>query len=187
MHSTSASLLDRLRSPDNANAWERFVELYTPFLYYWANRVGLRGELATDLVQDVFAVLLTKMPQFEYDGTRRFRSWLRTVTLNKWRETRRRSARQSRAGEKIDLDELPAAGEEDLWDVEYRQHVTRRALELIQTDFEPSSWKACWEVIVAGRSASDVAAELGLSVGAVYAAKFRILARLREELADLLD
>lgn len=186
MHTTSASLLDKLRLPENASAWERFVELYTPFLYYWANRVGLRGNEATDLVQDVFVILLTKLPEFEYDDTRNFRAWLRTVTLNKWRETRRRSARLAANG--IDLDDLPdPSSDDDEWASEYRQHLTRRAIELMQTDFEPASWKACWKVIVEARPAAEVASELGLSVGAVYAAKFRILARLREELAGLLD
>lgn len=188
MHTTPVSLLDKLRETDNARAWERFVELYTPFLYYWARRVGLHGEEATDLVQDVFAVLLTKLPSFRYDGTRSFRSWLRTVTLNKWREARRRAARHSLLGGGSELDDLAAPEQdEDPWDAEYRQHVTHRAIELMQTDFEPSSWKACWEVVVAGRPAAAVAAELGLSVGAVYAAKFRVMARLREEFADLLD
>jgi len=187
MHTTPASLLDQLRGPDNAAAWERFVELYTPFLYYWARRIGLRGDEAADLVQDVFAVLLTKLADFRYDGRRSFRSWLRTVTLNKWREARRRAARQVAGDAAVDLESVAAPDDDAAWEVEYRQHVTRRAVELMRTDFEPTTWRACWEVVVEGRPAAEVAAELGLSAGAVYAAKFRVLARLREELADLLD
>ena len=57
----------------------------------------------------------------------------------------------------------------------------------MQTDFQPATWKACWETVVAGRHAADVAAELGLSENAVYLAKARVLRRLREELAELLD
>jgi RNA polymerase sigma-70 factor (ECF subfamily) len=73
------------------------------------------------------------------------------------------------------------------WEEEYRQHLVGRALQLMQADFQPTTWKACWELVVAGKPAPRVAAELGITTGAVYAAKFRVLSRLREELRDLMD
>ena len=76
---------------------------------------------------------------------------------------------------------------ETFWEIEYRQHLVGRALELMQSEFEPATWRACWEVVVAERSASAVAAELGISVDSVYAAKSRVLRRLRKELEGLLD
>ena len=91
MDSTPVSLLERLRRPAEQAAWERFVRLYTPLLCQWARRLGLRGADAADLVQDVFVVLVQKLPEFRYDPRRRFRGWLWTVTLNKWRERRRRA------------------------------------------------------------------------------------------------
>ena len=66
------------------------------------------------------------------------------------------------------------------------KYLVRRALELMKADF-PDSWQACWEVVVENRSPAEVAAQLGISVGAVNAAKFRVLTRLREELARLTD
>jgi RNA polymerase sigma-70 factor (ECF subfamily) len=54
-------------------------------------------------------------------------------------------------------------------------------------EFQPVTWKACWEFVVCDRKADDVASELGVSVNAVYLAKSRVLRRLREELAGLLD
>jgi RNA polymerase sigma-70 factor, ECF subfamily len=89
MSDTPASLLERLRDPKADEAWGRFVELYSPLLLYWARRVGLREPDASDLVQEVFVVLLRKLPEFQYDARKGFRSWLRTVTLNRWREIRR--------------------------------------------------------------------------------------------------
>ena len=73
------------------------------------------------------------------------------------------------------------------WEAEYRQHLTNRALRLMQADFQPATWQAFWEQVVVGRPAADVAAELGLTPGAVYAARFRVLDRLRRELAGMLD
>jgi RNA polymerase sigma-70 factor (ECF subfamily) len=60
----------------------------------------------------------------------------------------------------------------------------RRALELIQAEFEPRTWKAFWEAAVEDRPAKDVAGELSMSPGAVRVAKSRVLQRLREELGD---
>ena len=184
MHTTSASLLQRLRQPGEQEAWDRFVKLYTPLLYHWARRAGLHEPDAADLVQDVFVALLRKLPEFTYDPQRSFRSWLRTVTLNHWRNRCRQRVPAETAG----LDEVAAPdGLEAFEEAEYRRHLVGRALELMQTDFQPTTWKAFWEFVVNGRSAAEVAAELGLAEGAVRAAKFRVLGRLRQELDGLLD
>jgi RNA polymerase sigma-70 factor (ECF subfamily) len=184
---TPASLLERLRQPAQHDAWPRFVELYTPLLYSWARRAGLQEADAADLVQDVFALLVHKLPEFSYDQHKSFRGWLRTVTLNKWREIQRRGQHQPLA-KGANLAALPADDEaEALWEDEHRRHLVGRALEIMRGDFKPATWQACWQVVVEGRSAAEVAAELGLTIGAVHAARFRVLARLRHELQGLLD
>lgn len=184
---TPISLLERLRRTGEPEAWARLAGLYTPLLYYWARRMGLQETDAADLVQDVFTILLQKLPDFDYDRDRSFRGWLRQITLNKWREKQRRLGiqREVGAGPLAELgDADPAASQ---WEAEFREQVMHRALEVMQGDFQESTWRACWEIVVSGRSAAEVAAELGLSVGAVRAAKFRVLARLRQEFDGLLD
>jgi RNA polymerase sigma-70 factor, ECF subfamily len=63
--------------------------------------------------------------------------------------------------------------------------VSHRAIELVRAEFEPRTWQAWWKTAVEGRSAADVAAEMGMSLAAVYKAKSRVLLRLRQELAGL--
>jgi RNA polymerase sigma-70 factor (ECF subfamily) len=183
---TPASLLERLRQPAQENAWARFVELYTPLLYGWARRSGCPEADAGDLVQEVLTLLVRKLPEFSYDHNRSFRAWLRTVAHNCWNNLGRRP-RLPRAAGVADMDGLPAPEETDpFWESEYRQQLVARALSLMQADFEPTTWKACWEYVVAGRPVADVARELGIRPGTVYAAKSRVLSRLRQELAGLL-
>ena len=97
MDSTSVSLLRRLREPDHDAAWQRFVDLYAPLIFHWAKNRGLNPTDAADLVQEVLVTLVAKLPEFEYDPTKRFRGWLRTVTRGQrcqtpcvaWRDVRR--------------------------------------------------------------------------------------------------
>jgi RNA polymerase sigma-70 factor (ECF subfamily) len=187
MNTTPVSLLVRLRQPDSGAAWQRLVELYTPLLFYWARRLGLQDADAADLVQEVFAQLLGQLGSFEPRPGKRFRGWLWTVTANKHRErARRRAARPETVS--ADLDETPAPGGGDTTDdAEYQRYLVDRAMQLMQAEFEPATWRACWEFVVNGRPAAAVAAELGLSANAVYLAKSRVLRRLREELDGLLD
>jgi RNA polymerase sigma-70 factor (ECF subfamily) len=187
MDPTSVTLLDRLRRPGQPDAWARFVELYTPLLLHWAGRLGLQPHDAADLVQEVFVALVQKLPAFSYDRRRTFRGWLRTLALNKWRD-RRRKKELPRAAGPCDPAEQAAPDEaEALWEGEHRRYLLRRALEVMQTDFKPTTWKACWETVVAGRPAAEVAGELGLTENAVYVARSKVLRRLRQELAGLLD
>jgi RNA polymerase sigma-70 factor (ECF subfamily) len=186
MHTTPVSLLEQLRRPGEQAAWARFVRLYTPLLCLWARRLGLQGADAADLLQDVFVVLVEKLPEFRYDPHKRFRGWLWTITANKCRARRRRPEALVRADDRA-LDGLPSPDEDPAGEAEYRQYVMRRALQLMQTDFQPATWRAFRECVVEDRPAGEVAAELGLTLEAVYAAKSRVLRRLREQLDGLLD
>lgn len=188
MQTTPASLLERLRGPGDPEAWDRFVSLYTPLIFSWGRRAGLQDEDAADLVQEVFVILVQTLPKFAYDQHQSFRAWLRTVTLNKWRDGRKRSGRQIQAADAAPLAGLATTNDvETFWETEYRQHLARNALRVMQADFQPTTWKAFWEHVVAERTAPDVAAKLGISIGAVYAAKIRVLDRLREELSGMLE
>jgi RNA polymerase sigma-70 factor (ECF subfamily) len=171
MNTTSVSLLDRLRQPSDPAAWERFVRLYTPLLCHWARRIGLPTQDIADLVLEVFAVSVRKLPEFRYDSRQRFRGWLWTVTVNKARERRRRSMTERQAG-KGELSRLAEADPvEEFDEAEYQHYITRQAAQLIQTEFQPSTWKAFWEFVVADRPAAEVGRELGITENAVYLAK----------------
>jgi RNA polymerase sigma-70 factor, ECF subfamily len=187
MDKTPASLLERLRRSDEG-AWPRFVELYTPLLYFWSCRMGLQADDAADLVQDVFVVLLQKLPEFSYDKNKSFRAWLRTVTINRWRDNLRRKAAALRGADAAGLETvaIPDAAEA-LWEQEYREHLVSRAAEVMRAEFQPATWQAFWGLVVEGRSGAEVAAALGLSIEAVYAAKSRVLRRLRRELDGMLE
>ena len=50
---TRASLLVRLRDPQDGTAWAEFVDLYAPLVYAYARKQGLQDADAADLSQDV--------------------------------------------------------------------------------------------------------------------------------------
>lgn len=188
MNTTSPTLLDRLRQPKERAAWERFVHLYTPLLCRWAKQLGLQDSDVHDLVQDVFAILVQKLPEFRYDQDRTFRGWLQAVVRNRWRETRRRRVAVPMDAQAGQFSELPCPEDSGIFgETEYRRELLRRALELIERDFQPATWQAWREFVVADRPAADVARELNMSPHAVYLAKSRVLRRLREELEGFLD
>jgi RNA polymerase sigma-70 factor (ECF subfamily) len=189
MTKTPTSLLERLREPFEPKAWERFVSLYTPLIFTWGRQVGLQEQDAADLVQDVFVKLVQVLPTFIYDSHKGgFRRWLRTVTLNTWRDHRKRRSDRPLPGNEAALTQVAAPNErEAFWETEFRLHLVNRAMALMQADFQPSTWKAFWEQVVVGRPAKEVAAELKMSTGAAYAAKFRVVDRLRQDLAGMLQ
>jgi RNA polymerase sigma-70 factor (ECF subfamily) len=181
------SLLERLRRPEDEASWQCFVDLYTPLLCHWARHLGAAEQDVADFVQDVFVLLVRKLPQFRYDPQKRFRGWLWTVTLNKWREHCRRSVPVASADAGV-LDEVavpaPAPGLEA---AEYNRYLTLRALEVMRTKFQPATWQAFWQCVALGRPAAAVARELGTTENAIYIGNGRILRCLRKELEGLLD
>jgi RNA polymerase sigma factor (sigma-70 family) len=186
MHTTSASLLARVKQLGDAEAWARFVRLYSPVLYGWACHMGLRHDDAVDLVQDVFAVLVQKLPEFDYDSHRRFRGWLWTVTKRRWVERRRRA--RLPLDPHRDPDDVPAASDQvsALDEKEFREHLIRHIVPTLKGHFHDTTWRAFWGHVVEGRPVAEVAAEVGVSVASVYKAKLRVSALLNKELGDLM-
>jgi RNA polymerase sigma factor (sigma-70 family) len=192
MNTTSVSLMDRLRRTDNAAAWQRLVDIYQPWLRGWLCAQILQPADVDDLVQDVLAILLRELPDFQHNGRKgAFRAWLRGTLLNRLRDFRRQKPFRSFAdpdGAEWPLDQL-ADDHSELsrqWDREHDQNVVNRLLLLIAADFEARTWQAFRAFVMEGRPAADVAADLGMSVGAVWSAKSHVLKRLRQEATDLL-
>ncbi|MCA9048499.1 MAG: sigma-70 family RNA polymerase sigma factor [Planctomycetaceae bacterium] len=189
MNTTSITLLDRLTRGSDSDAWGRFVDLYTPLLLAWCRRLGMSDADSADLLQSVFVTLYQKLPDFRYDRGGSFRAWLRTVMLNTWRNQVRRRRLEGRQQEgSIDPEKIPDTDPRIRLDEdEYRSYLVRRALTLMQQQFEVTTWQACWEFVVNDRPAADVAEELGISVNSVYLAKSRVLRCLRAELQQFFD
>jgi RNA polymerase sigma-70 factor (ECF subfamily) len=191
---TSASLLQRLREQPDGDAWHRLVHLYTPLLRQWLGRYGLQPSDVDDLTQEVLAVVVRELPQFRHnERTGAFRRWLRTILVHRLRGFWR--ARQSRPvatgdsdlGRLLEQLEDPASGLSRLWDQEHDRHVMARLLEQIEPEVTPTTWQAFRRVVLDGMDEEAVAAELGLSVNAVFIAKSRVLARLRRVARGLID
>jgi RNA polymerase sigma-70 factor (ECF subfamily) len=185
--------LERLRSGPTDQDWRRFVDLYQPLFWDWLRRLEVPTFDGEDLVQDVFAVLLRELPQFRYDPTAgSFRGWLRTILANRVRDYRRKRGQQPRQAGRDFQDELeqladPQSPLSSVWDREHDQKVLHRLLNQIRPEFEEMTWRAFQRYVLDAVPVADVAAELSLSVGAVYIAKSRIQRRLREEARELID
>jgi RNA polymerase sigma-70 factor, ECF subfamily len=184
MHTTPPSLLERLRYPAGEDAWNQFVALYTPLLCMWARRLGETGADVDDVVQDVFAILVKKLPEFQYNPQQRFRGWLWTVLVNKVRAGRRQRVAVVPLDPHADVTD--SHGSEEAEEAEYRQYLVQRTLELIHGEFQPTTWQA-FQALALGEEPAAVAVKVGLSVPSVYAAKSRVLRRLRQELEGMLD
>jgi RNA polymerase sigma-70 factor, ECF subfamily len=184
---TSLSLLEQLREPDAAAAWERLVSLYTSLLHTWFHNAGLQPADRDDLTQRVLEVMLHQMPDFEHSGrVGAFRAWLRGIAANLLREFWRR---RPVPGSGSVLDQLvdPRSGLSQVWEKQHDQHILHRLLVFVQPEFPPSTWHMFRRLALDGLPAREVAAELGATVNAVLIAKSRVLARLRQEASGLID
>jgi RNA polymerase sigma factor (sigma-70 family) len=184
---TRASLLVQIRDGANHAAWQEFVNLYGPVVYGFARKRGLQDADAADVMQDVLRSVSGAIGRLEYDrnqGT--FRGWLFTITRNKVLNfLAARRVRPQGSGDTTTnrlLDSHPH-GEDgaDVWETEYQRRLAALAMERVRHEFQENTWRAFWLTAVEGLAAADVAKQVGISAGAIYVAKSRVLARLKEE------
>jgi RNA polymerase sigma factor (sigma-70 family) len=189
---TSASLLIRIRDRGDHAAWTRFVEVYQPLLHGFARKHGLQEADAADLAQEVLRAVARSVGRLDYDPRRgSFRGWLFTVVRNQLRDFRDRKRRQvagsGASGVRQLLNEQAAPPErpEEEWDREYERRLFTWAAEQVRPTVQESTWQAFRRTAVEGQSGQEVARALGMTVAAVYLAKSRVMARLKEEIRQL--
>jgi len=186
---TRASLLVRLRDGDDADAWQEFVHLYAPVIYGFARKRGLQDADSADLMQDVLRSVSSAAHRLEYDPARgTFRGWLFTVTRNKvfnFLESRSRRVQGSGDSRVQQRLEQHAGSDGSLsadWEADYQRAMAAQAMEHVKSEFQAATWEAFVQTALEGRTPAQVAARVGLSVGAIYVAKSRVIARLRQEI-----
>src|SRR5437016_3679036 len=93
---TRASLIVRLRDPQDVGAWREFIDLYAPLVYGYARKQGLQDADAADLSQEVLGAVIASIHRLDYDPDRgAFRNWLFTIVrrkLARWRIAEGRQA-----------------------------------------------------------------------------------------------
>ena len=188
--STSSSLVRQVVRGD-AQAWERFANLYVPLVYAWAKNSGLQASDALDVCQNVFMSVVRGLPAFRSDEPgQSLRGWLRTITRNAVIDLHRKQGRQPTLLDDAALISDPLGAEatdEESLPASERSLLVARAAEIVQRELDPTTWDMFWQLSIEGRTAKEIAATSGLSIWAVYKARMRVLARFQELLADYLQ
>src|SRR5262245_13541308 len=189
---TRPSLLVRLRDTRDSQAWRQFVELYAPVVYGYVRRRGLQDADAADLTQEVLRAVARAAGRFDYDPKRgSFRGWLFTIVHRKLHTFHASPQRRERgSGDAAVHDRLEehavTPSDENQWNEQFERHVLGRAIGVVRPSCAEAAWQACWRTAMLGDKARDVARSLGMSVAAVYMAKSRVLALLKQRVQELL-
>jgi RNA polymerase sigma-70 factor (ECF subfamily) len=181
-------LIARLSDPEDAEAWNEFVQIYLPLLYRMARRKGLQHADAEELGQEVLLAVARAVHRWQPDAERgRFRDWLsriaRNMIINFLTRPRHRVTGTGNSEVLRMLHEHAAAdGEETvLFDLEHRREVFLWAAARVREFVTPTTWQAFWQTSVEARPIAAVAQSLGMSIGSVYIARSRVMSRLRED------
>jgi len=189
--STRVSLLVRIRDPQDRIAWGEFVGLYAPLIHRYGAHRGLQDADAADLAQEVLRCVARSATTFEYDPARgSFRGWLLTLTRNELRKLAGRQAGAPRGagGSEVQLilEQHPdTSTDEEYWDREYRWSLFQWAAERVRVEFRDATWQAFWQTAVLDKDVGEVAKELAITSGAVYIARSRVTARIRQEIQGI--
>jgi RNA polymerase sigma-70 factor (ECF subfamily) len=190
--STNSSLLRRARDRQ-PEAWRQLVELYGPLVYGWCRAARLQPADAADVVQEVFAALTRSLTTFKPQETGSFRAWLRAITGHKTSDHLRRGRQHAHnlalaGGNTALFRDLPSADDPlpaESAPVQEQAVLVHAALEILRGEIRAQTWQAFWRTTIDDQSPADVAADLGMRLGAVYQAKSRTVIRLREIMAEL--
>lgn len=193
---TRESLIVQIKDPSNRDAWGKFVDLYRPVIHRIALARGLQDADAQDLTQHVLMAVAASIGRWEKSTeSTRFRHWLRRVTRNAiLNAISRRPPDQATGTSSYQniVTEIPERADhalddetDSLIELEYRRELYLRAAAFVRADVDPITWQAFERTVIDGLSNAQAAQELGRSIGTIYAARSRVMKRLRNAIAEI--
>jgi len=189
---TRISLIVKLRDPTDEAAWREFLAIYEPLIFRLARRKGLQDADAHDLCQEVFRAVAGAIDRWD-PSLCGFRRWLYRIARNLLVNFLTRPCHQRLGSGSTSVQLLlesqlaPEPSAAALFEAEYRMRLFLWASDEVKEEFTPTTFRAFWQTAVEARAAAAVAAELGLSVGAVYIARSRVLARIKKRIERVND
>jgi RNA polymerase sigma-70 factor (ECF subfamily) len=181
---TQATLLERLRQAADPVAWDEFYGRYWRLIHATARRRGCSDHTAEEVVQEAMLAVFNHRDAFTYDPARgRFRDWLGTVVRNL--VARRRRAANDRIRPLADDAALAAAVDpadqpDEAWDRDFDRATLASLLDVVRHEVTGPTYQAFELAVLHEMPGHEVARITGLSRNAVYLARRRVLARLRE-------
>ena len=155
-------------------------------------KYGLQEADAADVTQEVLRLVARAVKDLDYDPRRgSFRGWLYTVVRNQVRKSLGRTPNHHQGTGGTEAQRLleqqlsPEADSTVEWEAECERRLFVYAASQVRGDFQEATWQAFWLTGVDGKAAQEVAAQLGMTVAAVYLAKSRVMTRLKEQIGLL--
>lgn len=187
---TNQSLISRVKDLGDGAAWAEFLEIYQPVVFRMARRRGLQDADAQDVMQQVFLSISRSIEGWvPGDLKPPFRAWLTTIARNAITKALSRRPRDAATDSTpmVDLLEAQPDLEETTAEIlaEARKELVHWAAEQIRTEFSEATWKMFWQTAIEGVPIADVAKSTGRSAGAIYVARHRVMARLKEKVREV--
>lgn len=184
---TRATLLAGVQASENSEAWEEFLLTYRPVIYRMARRRGMQDADAQDVVQNILVRVSKALPEYSQEQGTRFRHWLRRVSRNAILSALARSPRDIATGGSVAqdvLNEQPEVDPDTDQELarEHRREQFHRAAAVVRADVNAETWHAFELTVVQGQSCDAAADAIGRTIGTVYAARSRVMKRLRDQI-----
>jgi len=183
---TRSSLLERVRDLDDDAGWEEFNRLYRPLLMKYAQRRGLKGDEAEEIAQQCLEVIVTRIREFQ--RRKSFRGWLRQMAENKIKHHLGRKHAVEQPGMQAAL----AAKDRDLtpaqiWEQQWNRTHLLYCVASLRNDFAPHTLQAFELYVLHGMPVEQISQALGMSRNQIYVAKSRVIRRIKDRFADMLE
>lgn len=193
---TRTSLLRRLKDWSDEVSWEDFFNTYWRLIYSTACKAGLTEAEAQDVVQETVITVAKKIKDFDVGAQHgSFKAWLLHIT--RWRiadQFRKRSPAPAcepatePSGHTATTDRIvdPSSVNLELgWDQDWEQHLFDAAMEKVQHQVDPLRFQMFHLHMIRQWPAPKVAQKLGVKLGKVYFAKYRISRLIKQEVKRL--
>jgi RNA polymerase sigma-70 factor (ECF subfamily) len=188
---TSPTLLGQLRvNPTDESAWRKFVELYGGHIAAWCRAWGLQDADAEDVTQATLLRLVNALQSFEYDASKTFRGWLKTVAHHVWQDLMRKYRRSS-AGVGHGQDPFESAtARDDLTaaiEAAYEKEILGVASARVRLRVQQKTWEAFRLTAIENIPATAAAERLAMKLTSVYKARNNVQKMLRDEVQSMED
>jgi RNA polymerase sigma-70 factor (ECF subfamily) len=191
---TRYSLLSRLQDRDDQDSWKDFFDTYWRLIYSFAIKSGLTDAEAQDVVQETVISVAKDIEKFKRDRTLgTFKGWLRNLTRWRIADQLRKRTRSVLAGNNISTpsanpDETAGPVNADLeaiWEKDWQANLLEAAMERVKPRVKEEHYQMFDLNVVRQWPAGKVAQTLGVNIGRVYLAKYRVMALIKKEIRVL--